>query len=236
MSTKTPIQFESFSDPDCTASSGETWESDESPEGLELEQSNQYNSTEPIGGFPKTTFSAQKPDKLSLTLNIKEKDTIELGSSDLKGVLKSGDLSSHLGDSAEDQIKALKNVIWKYDGSNHQPPFVKIIYGDFLFKGICKDFGEKKIQVNSEGKLIVAQVILKFESTISPDLAKKKAGNQSPDMTHYYTVKEGETLPFISNKIYGTTNLYLALAKFNKLNSPRAIKAGEKIIITPLKK
>ena len=31
--------------------------------------------------------------------------------------------------------------------------------------------GEKKIQVSGEGKLIVAQVILKFESTISPDLA-----------------------------------------------------------------
>ena len=74
MATKTPIQFESFSDPDCTESSGEKWESDESPEGLEMEQSNQYNNTEPIGGFPKTTFSAQKPDKLTLTLNIKEKD------------------------------------------------------------------------------------------------------------------------------------------------------------------
>ena len=49
-----------------------------------MSQSNQYNSTEPIGGFPKTTFSAQKPDKLTLTLSIKEKDTIELGSSDLK--------------------------------------------------------------------------------------------------------------------------------------------------------
>ena len=84
--------------------------------------------------------------------------------------------------------------------------------------------------------MIVAQVILQFESTISPDLAKKKAGNQSPDMTHYYTVKEGESLPYISNKIYGTTQLYLALAKFNNLNSPRSIKAGEKIIIPPLKK
>ena len=41
MATKTPIQFESFSDPDCTASSGEKWESDESPEGLDIEQSNQ---------------------------------------------------------------------------------------------------------------------------------------------------------------------------------------------------
>ena len=30
MATKTPIQFESFSDPDCTESSGEKWESDES--------------------------------------------------------------------------------------------------------------------------------------------------------------------------------------------------------------
>ncbi len=236
MSKKTPIQFESFSDPDCTSSSGEEWISEESPEALEMDQSNQYNSTEPIGGFPKTTFSAQKPDKLTLTLSIKEKDTIELASSDLKKVLKSGDLSKHIGDTADEQISSLKGVVWKYDGSNHQPPFVKIIYGDFLFKGICKDFSEKKVHVDAEGKLICAKVILKFESTISPDLAKKKAGNQSPDMTHYYTVKEGETLPYISNKIYGTTSLYLALAKFNKLSSPRLLKAGEKIIIPPLTK
>ncbi len=53
-------------------------------------------------------------------------------------------------------------------------------------------------------------------------------------MTHYYTVKEGETLPIISNNIYGTTQLYIALAKFNKLNSPRSLKAGQKIILPPL--
>ena len=56
MSKKTPIQFESFSDPDCTSSSGEKWTSDESPEALEMSQSNQYNSTEPIGVFLKQLF------------------------------------------------------------------------------------------------------------------------------------------------------------------------------------
>lgn len=233
-SEKSPIEFESFSDPDCSSSSGQKWETLESPKSLDLDQSNEYTSTEPIGGFPKTTFSAKKPDKLSLSFVIKEKDTLILSESDLKAVINSGDVSKHVGDSADDQIKALKAVIWNYEGDIHQPSYVKIVYGDFLFKGICKDFSEKKINVNREGKLIVAEVTLQFESTISPDLANKKAGKESPDMTHYYTVKEGETLPIISNKIYGTTNLYLALAKFNRLNSPRSLKAGEKIIIPPL--
>ena len=233
MSEKITLEFESFKDKDCTSSLNGKWKSENNPISIDKEQSNQYNSVEPIGGVSNTTYIGQKPDKLTIQLNIDEKDVYnDLSSSEFKNILNSGEFPD--ANSAENQIKSLKDVIWKYHGSEHKPPYVKIIYGDELFKGICIEFSEKKIKVSREGKLLVAELSLKFESTISPELAKKKAGNQSPDMTHYYTVKEGETLPIISNNIYGTTQLYIALAKFNKLNSPRSLKAGQKIILPPL--
>ena len=128
----------------------------------------------------------------------------------------------------------LFEVIKEYDGTEHSTPYVQIVSGDFIFNGMCSSFEEDIISKDENLKLEVVEIKLKFISTISIELANAAAGRSSPDMTHYYTIKEGETLPIISNKIYGRTNLYLALAKYNNLHSPRFIKAGQKIIVPPL--
>ena len=53
----------------------------------------------------------------------------------------------------------------------------------------------KKILLSKDEnlKLEVVEIKLKFISTISIELANAAAGRSSPDMTHYYTIKEGDT-------------------------------------------
>ena len=77
---------------------------------------------------------------------------------------------------------------------------------------------------------------MSFKQTRSNELKVKEEDNSSPDMTHHYIVQYGETLPIISNKIYGSVDLYLELAKVNGLNSFRSIEEGTELILPPLNK
>jgi LysM repeat protein len=234
MSGFTPIEFESFKDQDCTESLNGKWISENGEYSKDVTKANHYNSTKAIGATADTTYSGQKADTAVITLQIYEQTTFDLESGELKKVLSSGTFPELK--STEDQINDLKDVVMKYSGAEHRPPVIKIVAGDFIFKGVCTEFKQAINKNNKEGKLMMAEVKLEFKATVSPSLARQKEGRESPDMTHYYTVKEGETLPIISNNIYGTTNLYLPLARFNKLHSPRALKVGQKIIIPPLTK
>ena len=60
--------------------------------------------------------------------------------------------------------------------------------------------------------------------------------SSSPDLTHERIVEEGDTLPLMCHRIYGSTNHYLEVAKFNKLKYFKELTPGSKIYFPPLEK
>jgi nucleoid-associated protein YgaU len=58
----------------------------------------------------------------------------------------------------------------------------------------------------------------------------------SADLTHARIVKEGETLPLISEKVYGDSKYYMEIARFNGLKNFRNIAAGTELILPPINK
>tara|TARA_B110000305_G_scaffold235993_1_gene296590 strand:+ start:549 stop:1265 length:717 start_codon:yes stop_codon:yes gene_type:complete len=231
------IKFSKFTDIDCTKSANEEWSSETAPIKLEKNTHDKINDSKPVGGTAHVSYGGTEPDILHVELIIR--DTPPKGGGFTDSQLKTFIDDQKFPDIPEDDKAQKKrdklyDVVKKYDGKEHSPPYVQIVSGDFIFKGMCSSFEEKILTKDKDLNLKAVKITLKFKSTISIELANAAAGRSSPDMTHYYTVKEGETLPIISNKIYGRTSLYLALAKFNNLHSPRFLKAGEKIIIPPL--
>ena len=231
------IKFSKFTDKDCTKSANEEWSSETAPIKVEKKTHDKINNSKPVGGTADVSYGGTEPDTLHVELIIRDTPPKEESYTDsqLKKFIddqKFPDIPED--DKAQNKRDKLYDVVKKYDGKEHSTPYVQIISGDFIFNGMCSSFEEKIISKDKDLNLKVVEITLKFKSTISIELSNAAAGRSSPDMTHYYTVKEGETLPIISNKIYGRTSLYLALAKFNNLNSPRFLKAGEKIIIPPL--
>ncbi len=51
-----------------------------------------------------------------------------------------------------------------------------------------------------------------------------------------HTVKKGETLQEISQKYYGTTKHYMAIAKANNIKNVNKLKVGTKLVIPDIKK
>ena len=133
-------------------------------------------------------------------------------------------------------IDWFRKVVYEYDGTLHQPPFVKITWGNLLFKGVCSSFNVNYTMFNPDGTALRAVVDLQFYSTETFLTKTQKAGKSSPDMTHLRTVQAGDTLPLMTYRIYGDSSYYLEVAKANGLSSINSIRPGDKLYFPPLKK
>ena len=62
------------------------------------------------------------------------------------------------------------------------------------------------------------------------------AQDQSPDLTHVRLIKEGQDLPSLCNEVYGDPQLYVEVARANRLDNFRSLKPGTKVFFPPLQK
>ncbi|MBC7861958.1 MAG: LysM peptidoglycan-binding domain-containing protein [Bacteroidia bacterium] len=55
-----------------------------------------------------------------------------------------------------------------------------------------------------------------------------------PKLPYTHTVVEGDTLPDLSEKIYGDSSYYVQVAAYNNLNKFRNLKTGTTLVFPPL--
>jgi nucleoid-associated protein YgaU len=87
-----------------------------------------------------------------------------------------------------------------------------------------------------DGSPVRAEVDAKFKEILDPELRVAQENDQSPDLTHVRTVKDGDTLPLYCKDIYGDPKYYIEVARVNKLISFRNLKVGQRIEFPPLVK
>uniref|UniRef100_A0AAU6WLI4 LysM domain-containing protein n=1 Tax=Chryseobacterium endophyticum TaxID=1854762 RepID=A0AAU6WLI4_9FLAO len=58
----------------------------------------------------------------------------------------------------------------------------------------------------------------------------------SPDLTHKRTIQDGDTLPLMTERIYGDSKYYLEVAKVNNLINFRQLVPGEELYFPPIEK
>jgi LysM repeat protein len=70
---------------------------------------------------------------------------------------------------------------------------------------------------------------------MDPKTEVKVKENSSPDLTHQITVKAGDTLPMLCQKVYGDRQMFHEVARVNNLLSFRHIEPGTELIFPPIK-
>lgn len=133
-------------------------------------------------------------------------------------------------------IEKFKKVILDYNGDQHKPNYLIISWGTLLFKGSLTEMDVEFKLFKPDGTPIRAVAKAKFQGFVEDNLRAAKENNKSPDLTHYRTVKEGDTLPLMSFHIYGDSKYYLEVAKVNNIINFRKLKTGQKIFFPPLQK
>jgi len=135
-----------------------------------------------------------------------------------------------------DDIEKFKKVILDYNGDEHKPNYLIISWGTLLFKGAMTEMNVEFKLFKPDGTPIRAIAKGKFQGFVEDNLRAAKENNKSPDLTHYRTVTEGDTLPLMSFKIYGDSKYYLEVARINNIVNFRKLKTGQKLFFPPLQK
>jgi len=123
-----------------------------------------------------------------------------------------------------------------YDGEIHKPYTLTIKWGILNFEGSLLDFSVDFTLFSPEGYPLRAIIKAKFKGTTDIDLANAKAKKSSPDLSHKRTVKDGDTLPLMTERIYGDSKYYLEVAKVNGLINFRQLTPGQELFFPPIEK
>ena len=105
-----------------------------------------------------------------------------------------------------------------------------------MFKGVLTEMDITFKLFKPDGTPLRATASAKFTGFIEDNLRVAMENNTSPDLTHVRIVKEGDTLPLMSQRIYGDSKYYLEVAKANKITIFRKLKVGQLIFFPPIEK
>jgi hypothetical protein len=136
----------------------------------------------------------------------------------------------------DDQIKQFEEIVYRFDGEIHQPHKVKIFWGKLTFEGAITTISYSYTLFNPDGTPLRAKANCTFVGTRTAEQIAQEENRSSPDLTHLREFQEGDSLPLLAHQVYGNPELYLELARVNKLVNFRRIQAGRRIVLPPIDK
>lgn len=132
------------------------------------------------------------------------------------------------------QLRLLNGVVYDYDGIQHEPSNVRVLWGQLIFFGRLTRLETEFTLFKPSGDPLRAKVSLSFLGAISKDAEKLVANRSSPDLSHVVEVRDGDTLPLLCQRIYGDDAYYMDVARFNGLPALRSLKPGTTLQFPPL--
>lgn len=140
-------------------------------------------------------------------------------------------------DDVSDQVEAFKELCYDYNGQKHEPNVVTLSWGSTL----SLDCRLESLTINyelfkSNGNPLRAKANVTFKEHTESEDEASEINENSPDLSHFHSVREGDTLPLMCNRIYGDPTLYLEVARVNGITNFRNIKPGSEILFPPIKK
>jgi hypothetical protein len=137
-------------------------------------------------------------------------------------------------DGVTGKIRQFRSLISRFDGRIHSPKFVTLTWGTFLFKGRLSSLDLTYTLFRPDGTPLRAHASTRFIGYQSEEELAKEANKSSPDLSHLVTVKAGDTLPLLCDRIYGSSAYYVQVARANGLTDFRRIAPGTRLLFPPL--
>ena len=136
--------------------------------------------------------------------------------------------------SIDEMIKKLKSIVYDYNGKNHEPSVVDILWGDLNVQGRLLSMETKFALFDKEGHPIRAEVNLSFALFKTFKDLEAESNKSSPDLTHVIEVRAGDTLPNLCNKVYNDPSYYMQVARVNNLSDFCRLVPGTRLVFPPL--
>lgn len=140
-------------------------------------------------------------------------------------------------ESVGDQLEKLRSIVYDYDGDEHEPTAVKIVWGAGLkeFFGRLTDMSVDYTLFAPDGTALRAKIKMSFIEARTAKQEALEAKRHSPDLTHVVRVRTGDTLPVLCHQIYKDASKYLEVAAFNDLDSFRDLEPDTLLRFPPMR-
>lgn len=132
-------------------------------------------------------------------------------------------------------IKKLKSIIYDYDGGEHEPRIVRLLWGSLSFTGRLQSMSIQYTLFKPGGEPLRAKISLAFVRYVSSQEESLRAARTSPDLSHIVLVRAGDTLPLLCYRIYRDCSYYTEVARVNNLTCFRDLKPGTRLRFPPLR-
>lgn len=117
----------------------------------------------------------------------------------------------------------------------HRPHFLLLNWGNLNTRVVLKSADIVYNLFDNEGKPLRAKITASFTENIEDTLRVRKEGTNSPDLTHIRDIREKSKLPIMVHNEFNSHLQYLSVARANRLDNFRRLKAGSKLILPPIK-
>lgn len=133
------------------------------------------------------------------------------------------------------RVDELLAATYKYQSDIHQPAWLTLSWGSQeAFKCRLESADVTYTLFERGGAPLRAEVTAKFVAdTTMEDMAKEQQ-KSSPDLSHARAVRSGDTLPLMTQAIYGSSQRYLDVARYNGLDDFRMLRPGQILLFPPL--
>jgi len=158
-------------------------------------------------------YNQHEPGKLSFKITL-----------DNSGVLENSN-------AINESVSLLEKNIYNLNSESHEPSYVKITWGSFIFKGRATSLKYNYKLFSSDGEPIRVEIDMDFEESENV----VKSSKNSPDVSRTIMIKVGDTIPLICAEIYGDASFCYEVAAFNQLSNFRMVKVGSTVYFPPLK-
>jgi contractile injection system tube protein len=198
---------------------GTTWSALFNPSEYSLTRSNNYSQTQSQNASkPSTAFAGGNPDQLSIAFFF-----------DGTGVAGPAGPVTQI-------VKQFLDLL-RYDGSNHKPLYMRVVWGGpsggLDFPCFLKSATAAYTLFNREGEPLRVRINASFEEVVAPAERLAREDKASPDLFRVWIVHEGERLDQIAAEAYDDPAMWRAIASANRLAAPRSLVSGQELMLPP---
>ncbi len=138
--------------------------------------------------------------------------------------------------SVKKQLEIFLATVYNMDGDIHKPYYLKVQWGQLIFPCMLSNLDLNYNLFLDNGDPLRVKANATFKQYISLKKRSLDEGKKSPDLTHVRSVKAGDRLDLMTNKIYNDSKYVAQIAKANGLTTIRKIKPGKDLVFPPLDK
>lgn len=133
-----------------------------------------------------------------------------------------------------EMINHLETIVYKINSETHEPNYLQINWGSFLFKGRMSSLIYDYTLFRPDGSPLRVKVSMTIKGYMSKLKESKMVGRQSSDLSRVVTLKSGENIPLLCKQIYGDSSYCFDVADYNNLADFRNVQIGTQLMFPPL--